>query len=438
MSAAAPPTDDSSSRISVPPPGATEPAKASDKAAVSTGPSVTTAPSSSTVPTAPTVPLPKLPTTARPTPSRAQAAGLTSVPSPTATPPTGVRTIACPCCGGEVDVKSPHVAVFKGAVRVYCSAACLEAREPIPTETSPIVLPKSRRVWWIVAGAALAAGGVTAFLVHRQFRGTTELAAPDPSVASTQSAADPEPSAVNDPQKEADVALVKELMHDAWIHPLAGPERRMPRNHNGAFGASRGGDRPPECVSGHCGVDVGNVWGERIYAVHDGVVDFVNRGPNEDSGGVFVRIAHRGGTLFSWYFHLAAVPKNIRAGEKVSAGTLVGLLGDTGVKNSGPHLHFALSVRTSKHVRERYLDPEPLIAIWPLWIPHENGGGMLSTAEPGFPQRGGSGPRRKRRDKASDKLETELAPPATVPAAAPAPSEAPPAPAIEAPTGTSN
>ena len=120
-------------------------------------------------------------------------------------------------------------------------------------------------------------------------------------------------------------------MHDAWIHPLAGPTRRMPVNHNGAFGAERAGDRPPECVSGHCGVDVGHVWGEHVYAVHDGVVDFVNRGPNEERGGVFVRISHRDGTLFSWYFHLAAVPRWVRPGEKVSAGQVIGLLGDTGV-----------------------------------------------------------------------------------------------------------
>jgi murein DD-endopeptidase MepM/ murein hydrolase activator NlpD len=112
---------------------------------------------------------------------------------------------------------------------------------------------------------------------------------------------------------------------------------------------------------------------------------------------VFVRIAHRNGTLFSWYFHLAAVPRWIRPGVKVTAGTMIGLLGDTGIKHSAPHLHFALSVKTSKHARERYLDPEPLVALWPLWIPSPDGnGGVVSDAEePGIPVRASGGKRRR-------------------------------------------
>jgi murein DD-endopeptidase MepM/ murein hydrolase activator NlpD len=170
------------------------------------------------------------------------------------------------------------------------------------------------------------------------------------------------------------------------------------------------------------------VWGEPIHAVHEGVVDFVQRGPNEERGGMFVRISHRNGTLFSWYFHLAAVPRAIRPGLKVSAGTLIGLLGDTGVKHSAPHLHFALSVKTSKHVNERYLDPEPLIAIWPLWIPNESRtGGALATSEPGLPVRGDTGPKRKKARKS--KTKTESAPSDAAPSE-PAAS----APSAEAPT----
>src|SRR5690606_32325542 len=111
----------------------------------------------------------------------------------------------------------------------------------------------------------------------------------------------------------------------------------------------------------------------------------------------------RNGTLFSWYFHLAAIPRWIKPGVKVSAGTMIGLLGDTGIKHSKPHLHFALSVKPSKYARERYLDPEPLIAIWPLWIPDASGnGGVVSTApEPGMPVRGASKKKRSKRKKAS-------------------------------------
>src|SRR5262249_27059298 len=147
-------------------------------------------------------------------------------------------------------------------------------------------------------------------------------------------------------RRAEDQALLGELMQDAWIHPLAGPRRRMPINHTAAFGAERPGDRPPECASGHCGVDVGgDVWGEAVHAVDDGVVEWVNRGPNEEHGGIFVKIAHRSGTLYSWYFHLAAVPRWVQPGVKITAGQVIGLVGDTGVKNSGPHLHFSMSVK---------------------------------------------------------------------------------------------
>jgi murein DD-endopeptidase MepM/ murein hydrolase activator NlpD len=332
----------------------------------------------------------------------------------------GTSTLACPVCSGPVDVKSRHVAVLGGAIRVYCSAQCLAIKDALPPDTGAITLgpaPKRRAWWWLLAPFVVAAGAAAAGAYYMYLRPADDavVAPTAPALAVTQQAADPQPAIATDPQAEAEAMVMEELTHDAWIHPLAGPTRRMPTNHNGAFGAERGGERPPECVSGHCGVDVGHVWGERVYAVHDGVVDFVNRGPNEEHGGIFVRIAHRNGTLFSWYFHLSVVPRWIRPGEKVTAGQMIGLLGDTGIKHSAPHLHFALSVKTSKHDHERYLDPEPLIAIWPLWIPNEDGtGGRLSTAEPGLPVRetGGRRPATKRAAAAATASEEGAAPPA--------------------------
>jgi hypothetical protein len=204
----------------------------------------------------------------------------------------------------------------------------------------------------------------------------------------------PAPAAVEVPPPSPDEELMSELMRDAWIHPLAGPKRRMPVNHTAAFGAERPRQPLPECVSGHCGVDVGGaIWGEPVHAVHDGVVAWVHRGPNEDRGGVFVKVGHRGGALHSWYFHLAAVPRWIVPGVQVTVGQVIGLLGDTGVQRSGPHLHFAMTVKPPGGTRERYLDPEPLLAIWPLWVV-EDGNGRMSTAPPGVPVRAPARPRR--------------------------------------------
>lgn len=308
--------------------------------------------------------------------------------------PTRTSANACPVCSGPVDVRSPHIAVAGGAVRVYCSRACLDAKDALPADANMISLAlphRPRRHRWLLAALVVfAGGGAGAFALLRADR-VAPAAPPPPAVpvAATSLKPEPTPDTIADPNREADATLVADLMHDAWIHPLAGPIRRMPRAHTGAFGAERPGERPPECVSGHCGVDLGHTWGEPVHAVHDGVVEFINRGPNEERGGVFVRISHRDGTLFSWYFHLAAVPRALHRGDKVKAGQVIGVLGDTGIKHSAPHLHFALSVKPTKDARERYLDPESLIAIWPLWMPDESGtGGRLATRiEPGLPVR---------------------------------------------------
>jgi murein DD-endopeptidase MepM/ murein hydrolase activator NlpD len=182
-------------------------------------------------------------------------------------------------------------------------------------------------------------------------------------------------------------SLLAALGEDTWIHPLSGPVRRMPRADSRVFGAVRPGARPIECRNGHCGVDLGGeIWGEHIHAVHDGVVDFVQRNANPDRGGEFVRLSHRDGTVFTQYFHLAAIPRGLERGVHVKAGDVIGLLGDTGVKESAPHLHFAISVRPWKDGPERYIDPEPLIALWAVRVPVEGGEiGLVTTlARPGW------------------------------------------------------
>jgi murein DD-endopeptidase MepM/ murein hydrolase activator NlpD len=183
-------------------------------------------------------------------------------------------------------------------------------------------------------------------------------------------------------------SLLAALGRDAWVHPLAGPVRRMPLRDSRVFGAARPGERPVECRNGHCGVDLGGeLWGEHVHAVHDGVVDRVQRGPNPDHGGEYVRLAHRNGTVFTQYFHLAAIPRGLKEGMAVKGGQVIGLLGDSGVKESTAHLHFTISVRPSKDTPERYIDPEPLIALWPLRVPLDGSeAGLVTTvARPGLP-----------------------------------------------------
>ncbi len=319
----------------------------------------------------------------------------------------GSGPLACPRCGGVVDVKSRHVAVRGASIHVYCSDACLRGGDDPPA--LPEAPPRRRARWWIAAG--IVAGGGIAALAHAGRAGAEgdpaaaraawlALVSPPEVVAAPAPPAPPPPAPPAEPpeppeeraRREADAALLEELSRDAWIHPLAGPVRRMPTIHAQAFGAARDGAPPPECLSGHCGVDLwsADIWGEPVLAVHGGTVAWVHRGPNEDHGGVFVKLSHRGGTLFTWYFHLAAVPRWVKPGAKVTAGRVIGLVGDTGVKRSAPHLHFAMTVKRRDRERERYIDPEPLLAIWPLWLrePGAPFGRLTTDAPPGLPVRG--------------------------------------------------
>jgi len=79
-----------------------------------------------------------------------------------------------------------------------------------------------------------------------------------------------------------------------------------------------------------------------------------------------VRINHKGGTVVTSYIHLDAIREDLRPGIPVKAGEAIGTVGDSGVQHSGPHLHFAVSVRPSAEGSELFIDPEPLLHLWPL------------------------------------------------------------------------
>jgi murein DD-endopeptidase MepM/ murein hydrolase activator NlpD len=294
----------------------------------------------------------------------------------------------CEVCSAPLRA-TRYVHVETWAMYVLCSVGCF--RDAVRDRRRVRWAARRQNAGQIALAAILATGFLTPHegpAVRRPIAHAAPVmrAAPGPTEAKAQARLPPGWYGPEWPPTET--SLLAALGHDTWIHPLAGPVRRMPRVDSRVFGAARPGDRPAECRNGHCGVDLGGeIWGEHVHAVHDGVVDFVQRNPNPDRGGEFVRISHRDGTVFSWYFHLAAIPRGLERGSYVKGGDVVGLLGDTGVKASAPHLHFAISVRPAKDWPERYMDPEPLITLWPLRIPVEGSErGLVTTlARPGMP-----------------------------------------------------
>jgi hypothetical protein len=295
------------------------------------------------------------------------------------------RSGACVSCGASLTGRRYLQA--DGAVLLgTCSETCLREAQAAIRKRRWKARHRAMKV--LIIGLAVAGACLVPHQGPHDSRPAAAVGA-SPQLAAAAPAGHALPAGWFGPEwPPTDVDSLAALGRDAWIHPLAGPLRRMPRTDARVFGAVRPGDRPIECHNGHCGVDLGGeIWGEYVRAAHDGVVDFVQRGANPLRGGEFVRISHRGGTVFTQYFHLAAIPRRIERGTFVKSGDVIGLVGDTGVKESAPHLHFAVSIRPSPDRPEKYIDPEPLVALWPLRIPIDGGeAGLITTvSQPGAP-----------------------------------------------------
>jgi len=293
---------------------------------------------------------------------------------------------SCFWCDGAVRA-SHFVHAVGGKLRTLCSEECLRAK--LRDDAARRWRVRRRNIKWLLVATSLVAACITPHdgpLSLRRAAMATKPPAPSPN--------GPLPGAFGPEWPPSEASLLEDLGRDAWLHPLAGPFRRMPVRDTRVFGAERPGDRPIECRKGHCGVDLGGeIWGEQVRAAHDGVVDRVQRAANEQHGGHYVRIAHRNGTVFTQYFHLAAIPRWVEVGAHVKAGDVIGLLGDSGVKESAPHVHFTVSVRPASNLAEYYVDPEPLIALWPLRIPSTTAVALVSTEGlPGVPLGGAPAP----------------------------------------------
>jgi murein DD-endopeptidase MepM/ murein hydrolase activator NlpD len=180
-----------------------------------------------------------------------------------------------------------------------------------------------------------------------------------PPLESTPTQPRPRPFGPPWPPTEAD--WLREFAQSSWTYPMPGPARSVPVSCSRLF------DPRADCSKGLCAADFATeVWGQHVFAVHDGVVDRVIRSGNEEHGGSYVRLSHWGGMVYTQYFHLAAVARGVLPGVHIKAGDVIGLVGDTGVKDARMVLHFTLSVRPSYEYPEVYMDPLPLLAKWPV------------------------------------------------------------------------
>lgn len=98
--------------------------------------------------------------------------------------------------------------------------------------------------------------------------------------------------------------------------------------------------------AGHKGTDYMADRGTPIYSIADGVV--VESTETSNGWGVYVKIAHNigGQSVTSLYAHMDYGTRRVSVGQTVSAGQLIGQVGDTG-RAFGTHLHLEIYVNGS-------------------------------------------------------------------------------------------
>jgi len=106
-----------------------------------------------------------------------------------------------------------------------------------------------------------------------------------------------------------------------------------PANWIDTWGAPRYGPGP--IVRTHEGQDVFCEFGAPVIATEDGTIEF----DEQDLGGLIARL-HTGGSY--WYYaHLSHFNDELRSGQRVRAGDVIGYCGNTGnALTTPPHVHF--------------------------------------------------------------------------------------------------
>ncbi len=132
-------------------------------------------------------------------------------------------------------------------------------------------------------------------------------------------------------------------------HAAPDPGTRVCPTEDFWVGAGWGADRGKRQ---HLGIDLGGRRGTPIYAIEDGVID---RTKLQSNGALQIVMRGRSGSKF-YYGHMDKVL--IKGGQRVQAGDVIGLMGDTGSPGS-VHLHFEYWRSGGESAA---VDPEELIS----------------------------------------------------------------------------
>ena len=149
--------------------------------------------------------------------------------------------------------------------------------------------------------------------------------------------------------KEQDSLLRKNVQEEEMFEISGRNTRSLPIEGTHFFTPLKGVVTQGYDQALHPFIDIAAPEGTAVNAVADGTVIYT--GWSEDTG-YTIQLQHDS-DIISIYKHNDKLLKNV--GDKVKAGTTIGLVGNTGGLSSGPHLHFELwykgeSMDPAKHI----------------------------------------------------------------------------------------
>jgi murein DD-endopeptidase MepM/ murein hydrolase activator NlpD len=119
----------------------------------------------------------------------------------------------------------------------------------------------------------------------------------------------------------------------------------------------------------HWGIDIFRPEGEPLAAVADGTVRLLQM----PKGGTTIFLTDAAGEFRFYYAHLSSYAPQLKDGDWVRAGELIGFVGDTGnARGTRPHLHFEIHMLAPWLVdesgvmrgRAAVLNPCPILREW--------------------------------------------------------------------------
>lgn len=232
-------------------------------------------------------------------------------------------------------------------------------------------------MWFVMfIPLAIAIFGVVVILLNQEELGI-DLGVDINGVSSSSSSS----SSKEESAKFGNASKVTSPKNVNWVFPLSTPNETV--EYNGGF-------EPRDGYNGysfHYGIDMGCNWlmniERNVYAVEDGVVDWVHHGcPNAFGSqyrrdqcstkypggygtyGNLVRIHHEKDNLWTLYAHLEPGSNSkLKVGSKVKQGQVIGLCGDSG-GSWGHHLHFEVwKDGTLGNAQRTIIDPHPYIGL---------------------------------------------------------------------------